>query len=53
MTTIIQRINSCFRKSELDIDNIEPMRQETHVPKYEAPVVIPGVRGSPRIQYRR
>lgn len=35
-----------------DLDDIEPMRQET-APKKVAPLVIPGERNSPRMRSRR
>ena len=38
---------------KLDIDNIEPMRQETHKPGYITPIAISGVRNSPRMKYRK
>jgi len=49
--SIIKTIKSWFK--ELDLEDIESMKQETHTPEYEPPVVIPGVRGSPRMKYRR
>ena len=39
-------------RQKLDLDDIEPMRQETAAKKI-APVVIPGERNSPRMRFRR
>ena len=47
---IIKTIKSWFKKP--NIDDIEPMRQETHIPKYEPPVCY-FTKNSPRIKYRR
>ena len=49
--SIIKTIKEFF--SSKNIDDIEPMRQETHTPKYVPPLVIPGDKKSPRIKYRR
>jgi hypothetical protein len=36
-----------------NIDDIEPMKQETHKPEYVSPLVVSSVKNSSRIKYRR
>jgi hypothetical protein len=48
--SIIKTIKKLFGST--NIDDIEPMRQETHTPEYVPPLVVPGGKGS-RMKYRR
>lgn len=49
--SIIQTIKKIFDSK--NIDDIEPMKQETHTPEYIPPLVVPGIKGSSRMKYKR
>ena len=49
--SIIQTIKKIFDSK--NIGDIEPMKQETHIPDYIPPLVVPGVKNSPRMKYKR